>query len=46
MRDLFAGHSIASIDSLIERCVAKNPSERWTLITEVVDQIKEIAANP
>ena len=46
MRDLFAGHSIASIDSLIERCVAKNPSERWTLITEVVDQIKEIAAKP
>jgi serine/threonine protein kinase len=44
MRDLFAGHSVRAIDSLIVRCVANNPSERWKLMTDVVDQLKKIAA--
>jgi serine/threonine protein kinase len=44
MRDLFAGHSLTALDSLIERCVAKDPSGRWPMITVVVDLLKKIAA--
>jgi serine/threonine protein kinase len=42
MKELFAGHCLGDLDPVIARCLAKDPSERWPSIAEVVVGLGEI----